>query len=74
MTKEVKPVYWAGEPGVCNHCDRPIDGSFIDGRLPNGQWGNFDLACARVLRVTTGAGRGQMYRRQEDGRYMKVEG
>lgn len=69
-------VYWIGPaPAKCDICGKPIGNTFVDGKtLPQNMWGMLDLACHRMHGVGLGTGRGQMYRRQENGRWLKVEG
>lgn len=66
------PVYWVGAPvDVCDMCAQPFRNTFVDG-VPRdgGSQARFDLRCHRIY----GLGRGRMYRRQPDGRWLKVEG
>lgn len=68
--------YWMGStPTNCDLCQRPFGDTMIDGAVkPQGSWGLLDLGCHRMHGVGLGTGRGQMYRRQADGRWLKVEG
>jgi hypothetical protein len=71
-----RAVYWLGTPPtICDLCQRPLADTFIDGAVkPQGSWGNLDLACHRKFGVGLGTGKGQMYKRQADGRWLKTEG
>lgn len=72
-----RPVYWRGStPVKCDLCDQPLDGKkFVDGSTkPQGTWGILDLRCHRIHGNGLGTGRGQLYERQDDGRYLKIEG
>lgn len=68
--------YWVGDaPATCDLCGLPIEKTFVDGRIAaGGQWGNMDLRCHRVYGVGVGTGNGQVYVKQDDGRFMKTEG
>lgn len=75
MLTKTEPVYWIGDvPIVCDICRQRIENTFVDGATMNGPWANMDLRCLRTHGRGLGRGRGQMYRRQEDGRWLKVEG
>jgi hypothetical protein len=69
------PIYWHGEsPDRCIVCRQPFRNSFIDGATRAGRWGLLDLACHRVHGLGLGVGKGQLFRRQPDGRWLKTEG
>jgi hypothetical protein len=73
--RDPEPVYWISEPpDRCDICGKLIHFTFIDGATSRGPWANMDLACHRMHGRGIGPGRGQMYRRQDDGRWLKVEG
>jgi hypothetical protein len=70
-----EPVYWISEPpAVCELCGQKIKETFADARTVQGPWGSLDLKCLRIHGVGVGKGKGQVYRRQDDGRWLKVEG
>jgi hypothetical protein len=73
---EPDKVYWIGTvPAVCDLCHQPLGATFVDGATaPQGRWGILDLRCHRRFGYGIGRGRGQMYRKQADGRWLKVEG
>lgn len=75
-TTKAAPVYWTGTPPeLCDLCCRPLGNTFVDGATkPQGRWGCLDLKCHRVHGVGVGTGKGQVYRRQDDGRWLKTEG
>jgi hypothetical protein len=75
-TTKPSPVYWMGPvPQACDMCGRPIGDTFIDGATrPQGRWGNLDLRCHRMHGVGIGTGKGQLYTKQDDGRFLKTEG
>lgn len=70
------PVYWIGVvPAKCDLCGKPIRSTFVDGRLRDrSTWGNLDLGCHRTHGVGVGKGMGQVYQRQDNGRWLKTEG
>lgn len=70
------PVYWKGsDPVHCDLCQRPLGNSFIDGAVkPQGSWAILDLKCHRIHGVGLGTGKGQLFQRQADGRWLKTEG
>ena len=73
---DTEPVYWIGDvPAKCDLCGQPIKTTFADAKVDHdGPWGNMDLKCLRIHGVGVGKGKGQVYRRQDDGRWLKVEG
>lgn len=75
-TQGVRPVYWTGQAPIhCDLCARPLGNTFVDGATkPQGRWGSLDLKCHRVHGVGIGAGKGQVFRKQDDGRWLKIEG
>lgn len=69
------PVYWVGQPDTkCDTCPRSFTNEFVDGRTIGGSWANMCPSCFPRLGIGLGLGRGQRYRRQPDGRWLKVEG
>lgn len=71
---KVEPVYWIGEVDTCNMCGQYIKNSFVDGATRQGPWAIMDLRCHRIHGRGVGKGLGQVYRQQEGGRWLKVEG
>lgn len=71
----VAALLWCGP--APKHCDvdyEPIGDVFIDGVVRTGSWGIMCPSCHRKFGLGLGHGRGQKYRRREDGRFEKVEG
>lgn len=67
--------YWIGPVGPKDDFGVVIEDEFIDGRTYHGPWaimsrGSWQLRGSPRL----GPGWGQRYRRQADGRWLKVEG
>jgi hypothetical protein len=68
-------IYWVGEsPSRCDCCDKPIRDLFVDGKTKGGPWGNLLPECHATIGLGLGMGLGQKYQRQEDGRWLKIEG
>jgi hypothetical protein len=69
------PVYAArAVPADCDLCQRPIGQNYIDGMVKEGGWATMCLGCHRVHGFGLGAGRGRHFEKQEDGRWLKIEG
>ena len=72
----MKQVFWQGRP-KCDVCRKNLESSqFIyDAKTIFGPWA---LMCEDCFKEQTngklGLGIGQKYKRQEDGRFLKVEG
>jgi hypothetical protein len=68
-----KKVYWHGSPiSVCHICSNPIDRRFVDGATRFGSWAFMCIACHDEFGRGVGTGRGQMYDKQADGRWLKT--
>jgi hypothetical protein len=71
-----KPRYWMGDVGRYDDFGRVIEDEFIDGVTFGGPWAIMTpqswrkQGSGRVL----GTGRGQRYKKQADGKWLKVEG
>jgi hypothetical protein len=76
VTTVAEPVYWVGNvPAKCEICQQPIGLTIVDARTkPQNRWGIIDLKCHRIYGFGVGVGNGQVYRKQEDGRWLKTEG
>jgi hypothetical protein len=73
--KAKKEVFWIGsEIEKCDICKMKIWSFFVDGKTSHGPWGILCPSCHRIYGVGLGTGRGQKYERQEDGRWLKIEG
>lgn len=74
-SQQVK-VFRAGDPGKCDFCNQPLTDEFVDAMTNRGPWANMCMHCWPINRATArlGPGLGQRYKRQEDGRFLKVEG
>jgi hypothetical protein len=71
----VKEKYWSGAVPTMDDFDSPINGEFIDGKTSRGPWAFMSPSSWRTFGLgTLGTGYGQRYRKQPDGRWLKVEG
>lgn len=71
-----REVYWQGAVGECDGCgwDLNKESEFYDAKTKHGPWGTLCAKCFDILGIGVGTGRGQHYRRQEDGKFKKVAG
>jgi len=71
-----KRIYWRSPvPETCQLSGRKITDKFVDGRVPGTTtWGEMHPAYFRQLGGAFGQGNGQLYEKQADGRWLKVEG
>jgi hypothetical protein len=68
-------LYWHGPaPNACDCCGIGIHSVFVDGATDRGQWGNLHPTCHERIGRGLGAGRGQRYEKQVDGRWLRMEG
>jgi hypothetical protein len=69
------PVYWIGSTiGPKDDYGAAITDEFIDGKTKHGPWAILAPITYRRHGVGLGLGRGQRYKKQEDGKWLKVEG
>jgi hypothetical protein len=61
-------------PKRCDICGAPIENEFVDGAVWMGGWANMCIPCHKGCGVGLGTGRGQHYKKQQDGTFEKVEG
>lgn len=70
-----RQVYWLSDvPAECQVSQRKISDSFVDGNVPGFGWACWHPDVFRDRGGSFGTGRGQLYERQTDGRWLKVEG
>lgn len=70
-----RPVYWTGEVPPKDDFGLTIGIEFIDGRTKKGPWATMTPMSWRAMGVgRLGLGMGQRYKKQNDGRWLKVEG
>jgi hypothetical protein len=73
MVEAARPKYWGGtEPTTCNICRERIHLIFIDGATVAGTWMILCPGCHAAFGCGTGAGKGQLYVKQPDGKWMKM--
>ncbi len=70
MTHNNTPVYWLSPLGSVDDFGHPYVDEMIDGKTQFGPWANMTPENWEIF----GAGLGQRYQRQPDGRWLKVEG
>lgn len=70
------PVYWKGPvPERCDICSQPFRNVIIDGRVQGDtRFANMHPGCYRTRGVGLGKGKGQMFRKQPDNRWLKTDG
>jgi hypothetical protein len=67
--------FWNGAVPPKDDFNRPIRDEFIDGKTKFGPWAFMTPASWKENGIAIlGTGCGQRYRKQKDGRYLKVEG
>ena len=64
--------YWIGDIRSDDDLGLPIINAFIDGATTFGPWAIMSPASHKRYGKGLGAGRGQRYEKQPDGRWMKV--
>lgn len=71
-----REVYWLSDvPDACQLSGRKIITEFVDGRVPGmSSWAIMAPDYFRGIGGTLGTGRGQHYRKQANGRWLKIEG
>jgi len=73
--QNLKPRYWMGLIGDKDDFGAPIGDEFIDGKTRMGPWANMSLESWKRYGLNRlGLGWGQRYRKQADGKWLKVEG
>ena len=72
--QEPAPVYWAGDVPAKDIVGYPLTSIFYDAKIPDGQWAILSHASFLGLGCKLGTGLGQKYRKQADGRWLKVKG
>jgi hypothetical protein len=73
MTTTAVRKYWLGcNPTKCDFCKKPITDAFIDGNTRYGMWATMCPDCHSCHGMGLGAGRGQYYTLEADGKFYKV--
>ncbi len=66
---------WSGDPPAhCDLCKAPIKKVFVDGKTAYGPWAHMCRKCHLTQGGLLGTGRGQLYRKDAEGRWVKQEG
>jgi hypothetical protein len=73
QAKEAKR-YWTGDVGPKDDVGDTIEDVFIDGATTLGPWAIMTPKTHRRIGKGIGQGLGQKYKRQPDGKWLKVEG
>ena len=66
--------YWIGDAPVSDDFAQVIEKEFIEGTTKKGAWAFMTPESFKVHGRGFGEGVGQRYQKQEDGRWLKVEG
>lgn len=69
-----EPVYWLSKVPDLDDLGNPIHDEFVDGATIYGPWALMTPECHSAQGRGLGTGRGQRYKRQPDGRWLKIEG
>jgi hypothetical protein len=68
-------VKWMGPaPQSCEVCSQPITDTFVDGKTHMGPWANMCSGCHKHHGTGLGMGKGQQYKKQPNGDWVKVKG
>lgn len=71
MAKEVE---WLSS-NKCDYCGKEIDDILIDGRTKTGPWATMCKSCHKKYGVNKfGVGFGQKYKKNSEGKFIKIEG
>ena len=75
LPKKAQPKKWNGSPPTkCDICKKPTKDYFADARTKMGPWGILCLQCLKDHGVGIGTGKGQTYRKDENGDFIKIGG
>ncbi len=69
-----KKVYWSSPVGIEADFGDTLETTIIDGVTIHGPWALMTPFNHRRYGQGLGTGRGQKYEKQEDGKWLKVEG
>jgi hypothetical protein len=70
MTKK----YWLGRPPKVDDFGKTIYDIFIDGKTARGPWAFMTPLSFQFFGIGLGTGLGQKYKKQNDGKWLKIEG
>ena len=74
QTREKPKKFWGGSEPKCDFCGRTTMKKFIDGATIAGPWAMMCIPCHRTLGMGLGLGKGQLYQKQKDSSWLKIEG
>jgi hypothetical protein len=75
VNKLNRPKYWVSPVGEFDDFGNRISTEFIDGKTVMGPWAMMTPTSWRLNGIgKLGTGYGQRYRKQPDGKWLKVEG
>ena len=69
-----RQITYAHTPKECDICHTPIVDTFVDGKTVYGPWANMCIPCHIDVGCGLGTGRGQRYVKDNEGKFVKVEG
>lgn len=67
-------VYWVGDVDNCDICTVSMANKFVDGKTIYGSWATMCQSCHKRIGMGFGAGKGQLYEKQSDNRWLKIRG
>lgn len=66
---------WLGAvPQKCDIGGEPITDTFVDGATKSGPWANMCPKCAKTHGRGIGVGKGQLYQKNDAGKFVKIKG
>lgn len=74
QTDNTTPTYWTGTIKQFDDFGYPIIDKFIDGKTFRGPWAIMTPHAHDQWGRGLGTGKGQLYEKQEDGRWLKTQG
>lgn len=70
----MKNITFINPPKECDICHKEIKEKFVDGGTVWGPWANMCPECFGNYGIGLGTGRGQEYKKNESGDYVKIAG
>lgn len=69
-----KKVYWLSRVPLLDDFGAIIGSNFVDGKTNNGKWAIMSERSFTKFGIGLGTGKGQLYEKQVDGRWLKTGG
>lgn len=70
-----KEIFWLSDiPSHCQVTRMEITDEFVDGRIPDNSWALMHPQAHIFYGKGIGAGKGQRYKKREDGKWVKIDG